>query len=108
MSGEVSFPVFVLMKDCGEVTEYPAWMAMQHRMEAVDVENDEYHVWDAQGYGVRLAVSSPKSHGLRVNGLETQLSEQDFVSLKAKSKPCRGPEPTEPLFRRLQRAVFGK
>lgn len=99
MSGEVLFPVFVLARDCGEVTEYPSLMAMQYHMEAVDVENDEYDVWDAQGNGVRLAVRSPnpKSQWLHADRLETQLSEQDFASWKAKSKPCREPEPTETI-----------
>jgi len=49
MSGEVLFPFFALARDRGELTEYPSLMAMQYRMKAVDVENDEHDVWDAQG-----------------------------------------------------------
>ena len=61
MSDDVCFPVYVLAKDCGEVTEYASRTTIQGYMEAVDVEGDEYEAWDAGGYVVRLSVATPRS-----------------------------------------------
>jgi hypothetical protein len=105
MSDDVCFPVFVLAKDCGEVTEYSSLMAMQGYMEAVDIEGKEYDAWDGRGYVVRLTVATPKSTWLRISTEDARLSEQDFAELKSKSKPYREPEP---LLSSLRRWLSGK
>jgi len=106
MSDDVRFPVFVLAKDCGEITENSSFLtSMQGCMEAVDVDDNEYDAWDAQGYVLRLAVTTPKSAWLRVSRTDNRLSEQEFADLKGESKPYREPVP---LLSRLRRRVFGK
>lgn len=62
MSDDVCFPVFVLAKDCAEVTEYSSLTAMQGDMEAVDVEGNEYDAWDGEG------VRPHASRGAAVHG----------------------------------------
>jgi len=105
MSDDVCFPVFVLARDCGEVTEYSSLTAMQGYMEAVDVEGNEYDAWDGEGFVVRLTVSTPRSAWLRVGRADSRLLEQEFAELKAKSKPYREPEP---LLSSLRHRLFGK
>ena len=42
----VNFPVFVLAKDCGEVSRFNSIEEMQRQLEEIDVENGEYAAWD--------------------------------------------------------------
>lgn len=42
---KISFPVYVLAKDCDEITAYPSFEKMQGFMEAIDIENGEYEAW---------------------------------------------------------------
>jgi hypothetical protein len=105
MSDDVCFPVFVLAKDCGEITEYSSLTAMQGYLEGIDVDDNEYDAWDAQGYVLRLAVTTPKSAWLRVSRTDSRLLEQELAELKAKSRAYREPEP---LLSSLRRRLFGK
>jgi len=56
---EVKFPVFVREKDSGEVTQYASVSEMQRQFEEIDVENNEYEAWDAQGIRLVLIVQPP-------------------------------------------------
>jgi len=105
MSDDVCFPVYVLAKDCGEVTEYASRTTMQGYMEAVDVEGDEYEAWDAGEYVVRLSVATPRSAWLRVSRMSAQISEQELPELKAGSRPYREPEGG---LHSLRRVLFGR
>jgi len=55
----MKFPIFVLLKDCGEVEKYPSIHAMQAELEAIDIENHEYLAWDADGIGLELGTQKP-------------------------------------------------
>ena len=52
---EIRFPIYVLMKDCGEVHRYESAPELIHDLEAIDVDNREYEAWDASGYVVQLS-----------------------------------------------------
>ena len=54
--GDLQFPVFVKLKDCGDVRSFGSLDAMQNWMEPIDVENGEYEAWDRVGVPLRLAV----------------------------------------------------
>lgn len=55
----VNFPVFLLAKDCGEVSCFNSIEEMQHQLEEIDVENDEYTAWDRTGAPLALSVQKP-------------------------------------------------
>ncbi|HYL92532.1 MAG TPA: hypothetical protein VEW69_05180 [Alphaproteobacteria bacterium] len=56
---EFEFPVFVLAKDCGDVRKYSSVHEMQCYFEKIDVENDEYEAWDANGMRLSLSIQTP-------------------------------------------------
>ena|ERR1700681_3052598 len=58
-SGEIQFPVFVRAKDCGDVTKYSSVQELQYDLEQIDVENDEYEAWDANGLQLSLGTQKP-------------------------------------------------
>lgn len=55
----VNFPVFVLAKDCGEVSRFNSVEEMQRQLEEIDVENGEYAAWDRTGTPLKLSVQTP-------------------------------------------------
>jgi hypothetical protein len=55
----INFPVFVLAKDCGEVTAFDTIEKMQSQLEKIDVENNEYEAWDRNGNPLALGVQKP-------------------------------------------------
>lgn len=55
----MKFPVFVLMRDCGEVKKYSSIYEMQGYLEAIDIENREYQAWDADGTTLELGTQKP-------------------------------------------------
>jgi hypothetical protein len=57
--GDFQFPVYVRLKDCGEVRSYRSVADMQYDFEEIDVENGEYEAWDAKGTPVKPSVQNP-------------------------------------------------
>jgi hypothetical protein len=82
----VAFPAYVRGRDDGEVIEYPTLAAMQHHLEAIDVENEEYEAWDAQGSRLQLAVRNPKSECLNIIPTQDKLSKEKFAELRSESQ----------------------
>lgn len=66
---EIQFPIFVRAKDCGDVTKYSSVHDLQIDLEQIDVENDEYEAWDANGLRLSLGIQKPLwlNVGLRDN-----------------------------------------
>src|ERR1700676_15748 len=56
---EITFPVLVLEKDSGDILKFESVAQMQRHLERIDVENDEYAAWDANGQPVSLLVREP-------------------------------------------------
>lgn len=52
----LQLPVFVRLKDSGEVSRYDAVADMQRDLEQIDVENEEYEAWDATAMPLKLSV----------------------------------------------------
>jgi len=50
------FPVFVKLRDCGDVRSYHSVAEMQRNFEEIDVENGEYEAWDAKATPLKLSV----------------------------------------------------
>jgi len=64
----VAFPVYVRGRDDGHVIEDPTLAAMQHHLEAIDVENEEYEAWDAQGIPAVCSLGQGSSKGPSAKG----------------------------------------
>jgi hypothetical protein len=56
---EITFPFLVIEKDSGDILRFESIVEMQHYLERIDVENNEYAAWDANGNPLRLVVQEP-------------------------------------------------
>ena len=102
ISDTISFPVYVLAKDCNEITAYPSFDKMQGVIEAIDVDGNEYDAWDADGRLLQLRVASGKSYWLQIIKTEQLLSNFDFAEIKKKAVPYRD---SESLLRNVGRRL---
>lgn len=55
---EIRFPLFVRAKDSGEIRKFTSVYELQ-KLEEIDVENEEYEVWDRNGLPVQLKLQEP-------------------------------------------------
>jgi hypothetical protein len=84
---QVLFPVFVKLKDSGDVVRYDSIAKMKNHCEKIDVENGEYEVWDASGAHLALSVQD-SSQWLRIERIPISQPEQlakaitEFARLK--------------------------
>jgi hypothetical protein len=53
------FPVYLLARDCGRVAKYESIYDLQKHLEAIDIENEEYRAWDAEGQALELGTQKP-------------------------------------------------
>ncbi len=56
---EVTFPMLVLERDSGDILKFESLAEMQGYLERIDVENNEYAAWDANGRPASLLVQEP-------------------------------------------------
>ena len=99
---EVAFPVFVLCKDYGEIDAFLSHEQMRGQLEAIDVENEEYDAFDANGFRLMLTAGTPRSEWLKIDRTPAQLPAGEFAAMKAKAVTYKEPEP---LLRTLLRKV---
>ena len=71
----MNFPVYVLAKDCGEVSRFNSVEEMQRQLEEIDVENDEYTAWDRTGTPLKLSVQEPVWLRIELETLKPQQSQ---------------------------------
>jgi hypothetical protein len=75
MVNSVSFPLFVFEKDdCSMFLVDTPDKALYH-MEPIDIENDEYVFWDANGKAVRISVAGQRVTGIEYGAAEMTLAE---------------------------------
>ena len=72
---QLALPLFVRLKDCGEVVRYDSIASMQAQFEPIDIENEEYEVWDAAGVRLQLSVKK-SSDWLQIENTERPETEQ--------------------------------
>ena len=87
MAEDVRFPVYVLAKDCGEFTEYLSLEDMRGYLEAVDVEGNEYDVWDVDGFVVKLVSTNSKREWLRLERTDTRISDVQQKEVQSQAVP---------------------
>ena len=59
-----AFPLFVRLDD-GEVIQIESYDKILYDLEAIDIENDEYRFWDAEGRGIRVVIKNSRVSELR-------------------------------------------
>ena len=99
---DVAFPVFVLCKDSGEICAFLSYQQIRGQLEAIDVENEEYGAYDANGFRLVLRAGTPKSEWLKIDRTSTQLPAGESGAVKAKAVTYKE---REPLLRTLLRKV---
>ena len=104
MDPSVSFPLFVFEKDdCSMfVVETPD--RILYHMEAIDIENDEYLYWDANGRGVRISIASQQVTGIDNFGAEMPLAEAFKRHADALGLHVDTTGPSDQVWHRLQEA----
>jgi hypothetical protein len=99
----VEFPVYVVTKDCGETDAYASYKVMQSFLEAIDVQNDEYEAYDAEGFILHLSVGEQQSSWLRLARTQNQLSMSEFWEVKFNAVVHE--EQSRPLLESLKRKL---
>lgn len=75
------FPIYV-RDDATDVMSFPSREAMQAYLEPIDVENEEYQAWDANGY----ALGRPKSEWLKLTRTDRKLSLSELTEIKGDAR----------------------
>jgi hypothetical protein len=52
------FPIFVMTKDSGDVIRFSTLQMVRSELEQIDIENEEYLVWDSAGRPLRFTVGA--------------------------------------------------
>ena len=74
MADTVPFPLFIFEKDDRSMFLVDAPDKVLHQMEPIDIENEEYLCWDANGQAVKISVS-----GSRVTRIVQGSSEMSLL-----------------------------
>jgi hypothetical protein len=69
MDYTAKFPLYVRLDD-GEVMQIESFERILYHLEAIDIENDEYLFWDADGRGLKVLIKKG-----RVSGIEEASNE---------------------------------
>jgi hypothetical protein len=81
----LQFPVYVLLKDCGDVKEFLSIDEL-HWMEAIDVENGEYDAWDSLGRFLQLSVDKLQKGWLKIEATASTMPAEEFSAVRAKAE----------------------
>jgi len=57
-----AFPLYVCLDD-GEVLRIESVERILYHLEAIDIENDEYMFWDANGHGLKILIENERVSG---------------------------------------------
>src|SRR5271154_3291226 len=102
----VETPIFVVIKDCGETLRFDSWDYMLGYLEAVDVANDEYDIWDARGRVVTLKAIGLSPIHTGTIALKSVSEVEDFELVKKLSKDARLEAPlTEKIMKKVEQII---
>jgi hypothetical protein len=73
---QFTFPLFVRLDD-GEVMQIDRYDKILYHLEAIDIENDEYLFWDAQGRDLKVIIKNSKVSELRLT--QNRVTVQDAM-----------------------------
>jgi hypothetical protein len=75
MAAGVSFPLFVFEKDDCSIFVVETPDKVLYHMEPIDIENDEYLYWDANGRAVRISIAGQHVTGIAYGEAQIPLAE---------------------------------
>jgi hypothetical protein len=75
MDVSVSFPLFIFEKDDRSMRLVESADQVLYHMEPIDIENDEYLCWDANGRAVRISIAGQQVIGIAYGDAEMSLAE---------------------------------
>jgi hypothetical protein len=75
-----AFPLYVCVDD-GEVLRIESVERILYHLEAIDIENDEYMFWDANGHGLKILIEKKRVSGFAnaENKITLQQAFDDYV-----------------------------
>jgi hypothetical protein len=75
-----AFPLYVCLDD-GEVLRIESVERILYHLEAIDIENDEYMFWDANGHGLKILIEKERVIGFAnaENKVTLQQAFDDYV-----------------------------
>jgi hypothetical protein len=75
-----AFPLYVRLDD-GEVLRIERVERILYHLEAIDIENDEYMFWDANGHGLKILIEKERVIGFAnaENKVTLQQAFDDYV-----------------------------
>jgi len=75
-----AFPLYVCLDD-GEVLRIESVERILYHLEAIDIENDEYMFWDANGHGLTILIEKERVIGFAnaENKVTLQQAFDDYV-----------------------------
>ena len=75
-----AFPLYVCLDD-GEVLRIESVERILYHLEAIDIENDEYMFWDANGHGLKILIEKERVSGFAnaENKITLQQAFDDYV-----------------------------
>lgn len=78
---DFTFPIFVRLDD-GTVMQIESHDRILYHLEAIDIENNEYLFWDADGRDVKVIIKSSKVSELREtdNGMSVQKAMDGYAT----------------------------
>jgi hypothetical protein len=62
MNFNVAYPLYVCLDD-GGVIQIESFEKILYHLEAIDIENDEYLFWDAEGRGLKMLIKKSRVSG---------------------------------------------
>ena len=80
MDHSVVFPINVCLDD-GHVIRIESFQKILYHLEAIDIENDEYQFWDANGLGLKILIEKNAVSGFQ--NADNRLSFQQAVDVYA-------------------------
>jgi hypothetical protein len=78
MDHSVVFPIYARLDD-GQVIRIESFQKILYRVEAVDIENDEYQFWDANGRSLKILIE--KNAVSRFQNANNRLSFQQAAEM---------------------------
>ena len=75
-----AFPLYVCLDD-GEFLRIESVERILYHLEAIDIENDEYMFWDANGHGLKILIEKERVSGFAnaENKITLQQAFDDYV-----------------------------
>lgn len=77
---QVNYPVYVYARDCHEFETIASYSDLLGRLEPVDIDNEEYWAWDADGRPLKLSAEWKSGDWLIITHAEELPHLESFLT----------------------------